>query len=74
MIAAAVAYEPSANSSTAVKSNSIARSVAGEALITEAKPLIPQARGMKGTGPSAGSLTRLWFRSRTQSSISTESA
>ncbi len=47
MIAAAVAYKPSAHSTTAVKPNSIASSVAREALITEAKPLIPQAHGMK---------------------------
>jgi len=47
MMAAAIAYKPSANSTTAVKPNSIASSVAREALITEAKPLMPQAHTMK---------------------------
>ena len=47
MMAAAIPHKPGANSTTTVKPNSIARSVAREALITEAKPLMPQAYGMK---------------------------
>ena len=57
MMAAAIAYKPSANSTTAVKPNSIASSVAREALIIEAKPLIPQAHGMKSGALSATRLS-----------------
>jgi len=47
MMAAAIAYKPSENSTAAVKPNSIASSAAREALITEPKPLMPEAHTMK---------------------------